>query len=116
MDRFDMTRRVAAQDAVRAVPDGQGRRFTDVFRHGTLFVEIYAPVDRDPQTPHTRDEAYVVISGSGIFVSDRGREAFGPGDFLFAPAGVAHRFEDFSKDFATWLLFYGRQGGERAAP
>jgi len=114
-DRFDLTRRVAAQDALRSIPDAQDRRFNEVFRHGTLSIEIYAPVDRDPQTPHTRDEAYVVISGSGIFVSDRGRQAFGPGDFLFAPAGVEHRFEDFSKDFATWVLFYGPEGGERAA-
>jgi mannose-6-phosphate isomerase-like protein (cupin superfamily) len=43
------------------------------------------------------------------------RETFGPGDFLFAPAGVEHRFEDFSKDFATWVLFYGPEGGEQAA-
>ena len=113
VDRFDSIRRVAPQDALRSVPDAQGRRFNEVFRHGTLSVEIYAPVGRDPQTPHTRDEAYVVISGSGVFVSDRGRQPFGPGDFLFAPAGVEHRFEDFSKDFATWVLFYGAEGGER---
>jgi mannose-6-phosphate isomerase-like protein (cupin superfamily) len=113
MDRFDVARRVAADDALQSVPDSQGRRFSEVFRHGTLSVEIYAPVDRDPQKPHTRDEAYIVISGTGIFVSDRGRQAFGPGDFLFAPAGVEHRFEVFSKDFATWVLFYGPEGGEQ---
>jgi len=111
MDRFDVARRVAADDALQSVPDSQGRRFSEVFRHGTLSVEIYAPVDRDPQKPHTRDEAYIVISGTGIFVSDRGRQAFGPGDFLFAPAGVEHRFEVFS--FATWVLFYGPEGGEQ---
>ena len=30
-------------------------------------------------------------------------------------AGVEHRFDDFRKDFATWVLFYGPEGGERAA-
>ena len=36
----------------------------------------------------------------------------GPHDFLFAAAGVPHRFENFSYDFAVWVLFYGPEGGE----
>jgi uncharacterized protein YjlB len=32
---------------------------------------------------------------------------------LFVPAGTTHRFEDFSADFATWVVFWGPQGGER---
>ncbi len=34
------------------------------------------------------------------------------GDFLFVPAGVEHRFENFTSDFATWVFFYGPVGGE----
>jgi hypothetical protein len=29
------------------------------------------------------------------------------------PAGKAHRFENFTPDFATWVVFWGPQGGER---
>jgi hypothetical protein len=32
---------------------------------------------------------------------------------LFAPAGVVHRFEDFSDDFLVRIFFYGPEGGER---
>ena len=28
------------------------------------------------------------------------------------PARVEHRFEDFSDDFAVWVIFYGPEGGE----
>jgi len=42
--------------------------------------------------------------------------AFAPGDMLFVPAKMEHRFEDFSADFATWVLFYGPTGGERENP
>jgi hypothetical protein len=31
---------------------------------------------------------------------------------LFVPAGVEHRFEDFSDDFAVWVVFWGPDGGE----
>jgi len=31
---------------------------------------------------------------------------------LFVPAGVAHRFDEFTADFCTWVMFYGPEGGE----
>jgi hypothetical protein len=34
---------------------------------------------------------------------------------LFAAAGVAHRFENFTDDVVVWVLFYGLEGGEAAA-
>jgi mannose-6-phosphate isomerase-like protein (cupin superfamily) len=91
------------------------QRFLEVFTHGSLSVEIYKPAEVDLQAPHTRDEVYVVIAGTGYFVSGATRAPFGPGAFLFVPAGVVHRFEDFSPDFATWVLFYGPEGGEASA-
>ncbi len=35
-----------------------------------------------------------------------------PGELPFVPAGIEHRFLDFSDDFITWVLFYGPEGGE----
>ena len=78
-----------------------------------LSIEIYAPLGRDPQTPHDRDEVYFVISGSGDFVVAGERRRCGAGDALFVAASVAHRFENFSEDFATWVVFYGPPGGEK---
>lgn len=83
-----------------------------VLAQGSLMVEYYAPRGTDGQQPHTRDELYVIISGSGGFVNGEDRHAFGPGDVISVAAGVPHRFEDFSDDFATWVIFYGPQGGE----
>lgn len=31
----------------------------------------------------------------------------------FVAAGVEHRFEDFTADFATWVVFWGPKGGEQ---
>ena len=87
--------------------------FVELLSHGSLSVEIYQPLVQDTQEPHTRDEVYVVVSGHGEFVNDGFRKPFQPGELLFVPAGVEHRFENFSDDFATWVIFYGPEGGEK---
>jgi mannose-6-phosphate isomerase-like protein (cupin superfamily) len=94
------------------LPLPDGRRDIEVFRHGSLAIELYAPRGNDPQTPHSRDEIYVIISGSGRFLWSGKETAFGAGDVLFVPAGEEHRFLDFGDDFATWVFFYGPEGGE----
>jgi mannose-6-phosphate isomerase-like protein (cupin superfamily) len=99
--------------AARVAPPAPGRQTPLLLEHGTMEVRFYQPRGTDPQEPHDRDEVYVVASGSGTFVRAGERFPFGPGDLLFVAAGVAHRFEDFGDDFATWVLFYGPKGGER---
>ena len=87
--------------------------FQTLFEHGTLIVEFYKPDKVDLQQPHTRDEIYVIASGSGQFVNGEHQHAVEPGEVLFVPAGREHRFVDFTDDFATWVFFYGPEGGER---
>jgi len=87
--------------------------FVELFKHGSLVVELYKPVKLDNQQPHNRDEVYVIASGSGTFFNGVKRVKFKSGDFLFVKAGVEHRFEKFTKGFATWVFFYGPVGGER---
>lgn len=90
----------------------EAKTFAELFRHGSLAVEIYRPVGVDRQQPHSRDEVYVVLSGHGEFSVGGERRPFAPGELLFVPAGVEHRFEHFTADFATWVIFYGPEGGE----
>ena len=92
-----------------------GKLFLELFQHGTLSVEVYQPDMVDHQKPHDRDEIYVVIAGNGMFFCDGERTPFRAGDFLFVPAFVEHRFENFTADFSTWVFFYGPKGGEPQA-
>ncbi len=98
--------------AIALLDQHPGKEFIELFTHGSLAVEIYRPRKVDRQKPHSRDEVYVIISGTGYFINGENRQAFVPGEVLFVPAGVFHRFEDFSDDFATWVFFYGPEGGE----
>ena len=105
-------RHVTLAEALGCLPGPGGERFAVMLEHGTLAVEIYAPRGRDLQTPHDRDELYVVAQGEGMFLNGNTRHPFGTGDVLFVPAGVEHRFEDFSDDLVVWVVFYGPRGGE----
>lgn len=105
---------ITVSQGLARLPGSNGERYVELFQHGTLAVELYAPRGIDPQTPHTRDEVYVVIEGSGTFRNGTERHPFGRGDVLFVAAGVEHRFEQFTDDLAVWVFFYGPEGGEQA--
>jgi len=102
-------------DALTKGPPPPGNLAVPIHSHGSLSVELYTPVARDLQKPHTRDEVYFVIRGTGFFFDGDRRLAVGAGSFLFVPASQTHRFEDFSPDFAVWVAFYGPEGGESDA-
>ena len=70
-------------------------------------VGLYKPEGSDGQTPHVRDEIYVIATGTGMFHCAGEGAAFASGDVFFVPAGTEHRFVDFSADFSTWVIFLG---------
>ena len=108
MDAFRLTR-----DEMRPhIPGPDGARFHVGKIRGQLQVELYIPHREDRQKPHSRDECYVVIAGRGRFQMGEEVIPFEPGDFLFVPAGMEHRFLDFGESLETWVIFYGPDGGE----
>jgi len=104
--------RITLNRAIEALARSDDPAYAVLLEHGSLQVGYYKPDRIDPQEPHTQDEVYVIASGTGFFINGDSREPFEPGELLFVPAGVVHRFEDFSDDFAAWVMFYGPQGGE----
>jgi len=78
-----------------------------VFERENITVELFIPRESDTQSPHDRDELYVVVAGKGTFRRGKELVRFGPGDILFVKAHVPHRFESYSGDFKTWVIFFG---------
>ena len=107
-----MHQHFSVDQAVREVAASQDENYGVLLEHGSLELGYYKPHRVDPQDPHDRDEVYIVKSGSGIFAIEDERQTFGPGDAMFVPAFVVHRFEEFTDDFAAWVIFYGPTGGE----
>ncbi|MDH3197953.1 MAG: cupin domain-containing protein [Candidatus Krumholzibacteria bacterium] len=107
-------RHLTLPEAMRRLPDPEGARSARMLTRGSLSVEIYAPRGKDPQGPHEQDEVYVVVEGGGWFVNGDIRHRFSAGDVMLVPAGVVHRFEEFTDDLVLWVVFHGPKGGGHA--
>lgn len=105
---------VSLDEAIDKGPPPQGNLATPIYQHGSMVAELYRPIEQDPQSPHERDEIYVVAKGSGSFYNGKSKVHLDIGSFIFVPAGVEHRFEEFTEDFTVWVFFYGPKGGEES--
>lgn len=74
---------------------------------------VLAPGEPDRQRPHTEDEVYVVLTGRARFTAGADTVGCGPGDVLFVPAGVPHRFHDIAEELRLVVVF-GPAEGSRA--
>jgi mannose-6-phosphate isomerase-like protein (cupin superfamily) len=92
--------------AARQLPWKPGRS-AEAFVDGELEIRFTPRPTNGPQTPHRRDEVYIVAAGSGFYRVDGTRTAVATGDMCFAAAHAPHGFEDFTDDFAIWVIFYG---------
>jgi len=102
---------LAPADAA-VMPQPPDNLATPILAREGVEVEYYAPRAKDAQTPHARDEVYFVARGGGEFVTASGRKQIAAGDYIFVPAWAEHRFERFSADFATWVVFFGPEKPE----
>jgi mannose-6-phosphate isomerase-like protein (cupin superfamily) len=106
-DKIKLEYRLIADQLINS-PETSAR----LFERDDTSVLLYVPKDTDTQTPHARDEIYIVVTGHGTFRRGQELVRFAPGDVLFVAAGVPHRFESFSGDFRTWVVFFGPRAAE----
>ena len=102
--------RLTVRDALAALEEA-GETYVKLLARTGLDVALYKPDRLDPQTPHLRDEIYVIACGTGRFIQGDESRPFAPGDLFFVPKGAEHRFVDFS----TWVIFLG-EVPERQSP
>ena len=109
MDAFDLADLAARREA-------GGRPYLEFLRVPDLSVGLYVlgPGQPDLQRPHTEDEVYYVIAGTGrITVGEEAREVRA-GSIVFVAATVPHHFHDIT-DELTILVAFGPAEGARGA-
>lgn len=112
MDSAIQSRVIRLAEARAGIPGPAGEHAVSLLQRGSLNVKLSLPVTPNRQTPHAQDEVYVIIQGRGFLVHDGKRDPVEAGDLAFVGAGIEHHFEDFTKDLAVWVVFFGPQGGE----
>jgi mannose-6-phosphate isomerase-like protein (cupin superfamily) len=95
-----------ASEVLRRQAEG-GRPYLEFLREQSMSLGLYVlPAGSvDGQSPHTEDEVYVVLSGSGRFTVGKDTRAVQMGDVLFVPAGALHRFHDIVEELRLIVVF-----------
>jgi mannose-6-phosphate isomerase-like protein (cupin superfamily) len=99
---------------VEAAQTAKGRLYHEFLTVKDLSAGLYVleAGATDPQSPHTEDELYYVVSGRGaITVGDEIRDV-AAGSLVFVAASIPHRFHDIV-DRLEILVFFGPAEGSR---
>ena len=89
-----------------------GQLYLEFLEAPTMSVGVYELVagSVDPQQPHTEDEVYYVVAGSGQVRIDGEDSEVGPGSVIFVGAGVEHRFHSIQEDLKLLVVFAPPRG------
>ena len=99
-------------DATRRALIEQGGGYDAVHSSPGLEIGVYVLVAPEPdrQQPHTEDEVYVVLEGSGVLEVEHTTTALSEGMALFVPAGAEHRFTSYEQ-LSLLVVFNGPHSG-----
>jgi mannose-6-phosphate isomerase-like protein (cupin superfamily) len=84
-----------------------GKYFLDFLKVGALEAGIIAlrPGEKDTQEPHSADELYFVVDGSGYIELGKGKRRVKKGTIIFVPAKMRHRFYGNKEDLVVLYIF-----------
>ena len=94
-------------DQLQAQRAQAGRSYLEFMRVPAMSAGIYVlPVGgSDPQSPHSQDEIYCVISGAAKVRLGKDEQRVEQGSVIFVEAGLEHRFFDIERQLILLVVF-----------
>ena len=94
-------------DQLQAQRVQAGRSYLEFLRVQAMSAGIYVlPVGgNDPQSHHSQDEIYYVISGAGKVRLGKDEQRVEQGSVIFVEAGLEHRFFDIERQLVLLIAF-----------
>jgi mannose-6-phosphate isomerase-like protein (cupin superfamily) len=108
--------KAASLERLLELRQAAGEPYLEFLREPSLSAGVYVlPVGAtDHQRPHAEDEVYVVLGGRSRFTAGDETRDVAPGDTIYVPAGVPHRFHDIGEELQLIVVFappeYSRSG------
>jgi mannose-1-phosphate guanylyltransferase len=97
---------VSTESLIREL-EAEDEQFAEVLATESVTVEIGRYPTSSPKNPHTEDEIYYIISGSGMIrVGDETYDV-GAGDVVFVEQGLEHDFFDIDEAITALTIFVG---------
>jgi mannose-6-phosphate isomerase-like protein (cupin superfamily) len=100
MQAFELAQIISQREA-------NNKLYLEFLKVPDLSMGVYVlPADgTDPQSPHTEDEVYYVVSGQAqILVAEENRE-IQAGSIVYVAKNVAHRFHSIEQDLTVLVFF-----------
>ena len=66
---------------------------------------VLRPGEKDTQEPHSADELYYVIEGTGFIELGKADKPVKKGSIIFVPAGLRHKFYGNKEDLVILYMF-----------
>ena len=90
-----------------AMLDALDRPYLEFLVVNTMKAGVYglAAGSKDTQSPHAKDEFYVVLEGKAQFQCGDAVTPVRPGTLLYVRAGEPHKFLDIEEDLKVLVIF-----------
>lgn len=84
----------------------------EFFRRDSMSLSVYhlAAGQPDLQQPHTEDEIYYVLDGTGVFDVAGEATPVKQGDVIFIARNIPHRFRDYPDGITLLVVFAPARG------
>jgi len=102
--------RISTAELFEKLDENADRDHFEVLNEETMTVEVgrYSASTSAPKNPHTGDEIYYVISGSGMARVGNETYSVEAGDVVYVEAGLEHDFFNIEEDITVLIVLAGK--------
>ena len=97
---------VSTERLIRKLED-EDAQFAEVLNETSVTVEVGTYPTSAPKNPHTEDEIYYIISGTGMIRVGDETYDIEAGDVVFVERGIEHDFFNIEEQITALTIFIG---------
>ncbi|MFB6132810.1 MAG: cupin domain-containing protein [Halanaeroarchaeum sp.] len=103
--------RISTTELIERFEAETDRQHFEVLDEESMTVEVgrYAEGTSEPKNPHTGDEIYYIISGSGMARVGDETYPVEAGDVVYVESGLEHDIFDIDEEITTLIVLAGKE-------